>query len=422
MNRRTFLQSTAAAATGVLILKPATVFGYQANSAVRLGLLGCGNRGSSVATSFAHSTNTRVVALGDLFHDRLTRGQDRFNKLNDSLGQPAIDPKQLFLGRHAVEQLAASPEVDMLQLSTPPWFHVEHLQVAVASGKHVYVEKPVGIDVVQARHALEIAKKVAPAQSVAVGFQCRNAPGIVAAADHIRSGALGKMVSVSAYYNAPASVEVVVPGASADEHRLRNWLWDRALSGDILVEQNIHIIDLCNWILGARPIAATATGGRNALTHMGDCWDNYQVDFEYPGGVHLSFASTQFGDYGFEAGLKFFGATGAATVGYAGPIQISGVNAWSWQDSLKTSPDAAKFAADGAFLDNLAYADRDKERAVIDAITSARPLNQIASGVGTALSCMLGRMAGYQKRTITWEELLTHGETYPLGLDMAQFA
>ncbi len=422
MNRRNMMKTTAVAATGFMVLKPSTLFGYQANSAVRLGLLGCGNRGTSVATSFAHSTNTHIAAIGDLFPDRRDRGKAHFNELNQSLGQPALDPNQIFVGRHSIQNLAESKAIDMIQISTPPWFHVEHLGIAVASGKHVYCEKPVGIDVAQTHHALEIAKKVGSNQSVAVGFQCRNAPGIAAAADRIRAGGLGKLVSISAYYNAPASVEVVVPNASADEHRLRNWLWDRALSGDILVEQNIHIIDLANWIVGAHPIKATCTGGRNVLTHAGDCWDNYQVDFTYAGDVHLNFASTQFGNFGFDAGLKFFGAAGAATIGYAGPIRIVGENAWSWQDSLKSSPDAAKFAADGAFQDNLAYADRDKERAVIDAITSNQPLNQTAPGVETALSCMLGRMAGLQKREVTWEQLLAHGETYPLGFRMEQFA
>ena len=422
MNRRNLLKVTAAAATGMLVLRPSTVFGYEANSALRLGLLGCGNRGTSVATSFVHSTNTRIAAIGDLFADRLDRGKSHFNALNQSLGQPALDNAEAYQGRHAIEKLASSSAIDMIQISTPPWFHVEHLGIAVASGKHVYVEKPVGIDVAQTRHALEIGKKVKPGQTVAVGFQCRNAPGIAAVADRIRSGALGKLVSVAAHYNAPASVEVVVAGAGADEHRLRNWLWDRVLSGDILVEQNIHIIDLANWILGSHPVKATATGGRNVLTHEGDCWDNYQVDYTYPGDVHLSFASTQFGNFGFDAGLKFFGGTGAASVVYSGPIRIVGENAWSWQDSLNGSPDAAKFAADGAFLDNLAYADRDKERAVVDSITSGKAINEVATGVETALSCMLGRMAGYQKREVAWEELLAHGETYQLGFSMEQFA
>src|SRR6202020_3603030 len=140
-------------------------------------------------------------------------------------------------------------------------------------------------------------------------------------AEKIKGGALGKIASATGSYNAPASDEKPRPGASADEQRLRNWLWYRALSGDILVEQNIHIIDLCNWILGAHPIKATATGGRNVLTHAGDCWDNYQVDFVYPDNVHLSFSSTQFGNNGFDAGLKIFGADGTATVPYSGPVQ-----------------------------------------------------------------------------------------------------
>jgi predicted dehydrogenase len=421
MNRRSFLQNAAGAAGGLLILKPSTVFGYQANSAVRLGLLGCGNRGTSVATSFSQNTSAQVVALADLFIDRLDDRRDRFNKLNATLGRAAIDSKLLFHGHHAFEQLVASPDVDLIQISTPPFFHVQHLEAAVASGKHVYVEKPVGIDVAQTREALRIAKKVKPTQSVDVGFQCRNAPPIAAAQERIKAGGLGKIVSVVGHYDAPASVEVVRAGASADEHRLRNWLWDRALSGDILVEQNIHIIDLCNWILGAHPIKATTTGGRSVLTHAGDCWDNYQVDFTYPGGEHLSFASTQFGEYGFDAGLKFFGSLGTATVAYSGPIKIVGANAWAWQDSVGTSADSGKFAANGAFSDNLAFADRDKERSFIDSITSGKCHNEIAAGVETALSCMLGRMAGYQKREVTWEDLLAHGESYPLGMEMAQF-
>ena len=196
---------------------------------------------------------------------------------------------KLFHGPHAFEQLAGSAEIDLIQISTPPFFHVQHLDAAVASGKHVYCEKPIGIDVVQAQKALEIARRVKPTQSVDVGFQCRSAPPIAAIAQKIQSGALGKIASVAANYNAPASKEKIRPGASADELRLRNWLWDRALSGDILVEQNIHIIDLCNWILGGHPLKAVASGGRNILTHSGDCWDNYQVDFVYPGDVHLSF-------------------------------------------------------------------------------------------------------------------------------------
>lgn len=423
MNRRQFLQTGSGVVSGILLLKPRLAFGYDANSAVRHGLLGCGNRGTSVATSFSQSTSAQVVALADLFADNLATGREHFDKLNASLNRQPIDSKLLFRGPHAFEQLAASKNVDLIQISTPPFFHVQHLEAAVASGKHVYCEKPVGIDVQQAKQALEIAKRVQSTQSVDVGFQCRNAPPIAAIAEKIKAGALGKLATVSGNYNAPASTEKTRAGESDDEYRLRNWLWDRALSGDILVEQNIHIIDLCNWLVGARPLKATATGGRNILTHFGDCWDNYQVDFTYPESVHFSFASTQFGSDGvFDAGLKLFGASGSATVPYAGPIQITGAQAWAWQDSAATAPGSGKFAANGNFSDNLAFADREKERTFIASITSGPAHNEIVEGVDTALSCMLGRMAGYQKREVAWEELLSHGESYRLGFSIDQFA
>ena len=423
MNRRGFLKNGTAAATGLLLLKPLTAFGYQANSAIRHGLLGCGNRGTSVADSFSQNTTAQVVALADLFADQLAAGRSHFDQLNQKLGRAPIDGKLLFHGPNAFEQLAAAKDVDLIQISTPPFFHVQHLDAAVSAGKHVYCEKPVGIDIRQAGEALKIAPRVKSTQSVDVGFQCRNAPPIAAIAEKIKAGALGKIGAVTANYNAPASTEKTRAGESADEYRLRNWLWDRALYGDILVEQNIHIIDLCNWILGARPLKATATGGRNILQHAGDCWDNYQVDYTYPGDVHLSFSSTQFGAYGsFDAGLKLFGASGMATIPYSGPMQIAGAQPWEWQDAAGSTAGGGKFAANGAFQDNLAFADRDKERTFIESITSGQSHNQIAAGVETALSCMLGRMAGYQRREVTWEDLLAQGETYQLGMSLSQFA
>src|SRR5271165_3720497 len=270
MNRRQFLRTSSQAASAMLFLKTKTAFGYQANSAVRHGLIGCGSRGTSVAESFSRNTSAQVVALADLFADNLEAGRQHFEKVNASLGRAPIDSKLLFRGPHAFEQIAASKDVDLVQISTPPFFHVQHLDAAVVAGKHVYCEKPVGIDVRQANQALRIAGRVEPNQSVDVGFQCRNAPPIAAIAQHVQSGALGKIATVSGNYNAPASTEKNHPGASPDEYRLRNWLWDRALSGDILVEQNIHIIDLCNWMVGTRPLKATATGGRNILKHYGD--------------------------------------------------------------------------------------------------------------------------------------------------------
>ena len=131
MDRRQFLHSGAGVAAGLLLLKSRTAFGYEANSGVRLGLLGCGGRGTGVATSFAKNTSAQVVALADLLPDQLAAGREHFNQVNAGLGHEPISEKLLFLGPEAYKKIASSPDVDLIQISTPPFFHVEHLGEAV---------------------------------------------------------------------------------------------------------------------------------------------------------------------------------------------------------------------------------------------------------------------------------------------------
>jgi predicted dehydrogenase len=421
MDRRAFIGG--AAASGIMILSSRTAFSYEANSAVRIGLLGCGSRGTTVATSFAKNTPARIVALADLFPDQLAAAKTHFDQVNASLGVPAIDPSLMFRGSHAFEELAASKAVDSIQISTPPWFHVQHLDAAIAAGKHAYCEKPLGVDVAQTQHALEIGKRAQGRVSFDVGFQVRSAPPIAEVVRRIHAGDLGKLVCISAHYNAPNAVSHSGANWSPDEFRLRNWLWDRVLSGDILVEQNIHVIDLCNWIIGAHPIKATATGGRNAVTHAGDTWDNYQVIYTYPNGVHLSFSSTQWGNNGFfDVTERVFGEKGIAEAPYSGPVRIIGDNAWEWKpEGAPATAAPGTFAANGAFTDNLEFADREKDKAFIESIASGQFHNQAQAGVDSALSAMLGRMAGQLGQEVTWEEQLQHGEPYTMNIDMSQF-
>ncbi len=422
MNRRTFL-STAAATSGLLLLKSKTAFGYEANSAVRLALLGCGHRGTSVATSFAKNAGARIVALGDIFPDQLAAGKTHFDQVNAQLGQGPIDPKLLFRGHTAHQQLAASPDIDAVQISTPPWFHIEHLDAVVSAGKHAYCEKPVGIDLAQTIRALAIAERVNGKVSIDVGFQIRSAPPFVEIVRRIHDGQIGKVAAIAAHYNAPAATYPDRPGVAPDERRLRDWLWDRTLSGDILLEQNIHVIDICNWIMGTHPIKAVAKSSRKVVTNFGNTSDNYQVIFTYPGDVELSFSSTQFGDNGFfDVTERIFGTTGLAEAPYSGPLRILGSQPWTWSaDQPATTAPTGKFAADGAFTDNLALADPMKEKGFIESITSNKFHNQIAAGVESARSCMLGRQAAREGHELTWDDLLHHPETYSLGMDVTHF-
>jgi myo-inositol 2-dehydrogenase/D-chiro-inositol 1-dehydrogenase len=421
MNRRKFIGS-ASAASGLLLLKSKTAFGYQANSAVRLGLLGCGNRGTSVATSFANNTSARIVALGDIFPDKLALGKTHFDAVNGKLGHGTIDSKLMFRGHTAFQQMAASSEVDAIQISTPPWFHVEHLDGIVSAGKHAYCEKPVGVDIAQTEKALAIGKRVDGKVSIDVGFQIRSAPPFVEIVRRIHAGQIGKIAAISAHYNAPASAYPDRTGMAADEVRLRDWLWDRTLSGDILLEQNIHVIDVCNWIMGTHPIKAVAKSSRLAVKHAGNVSDNYEVIFTYPGEVELSFSSTQFGKNGFfDVAERVFGDAGVAEAPYSGPLRILGNDPWTWSDGAPQDATPGKFAADGAFTNNLAQADPMKDRGFIESITSGKFHNQIAAGVESARSCMLGRQAAVLGRELSWDEMMKKPEKYSLDLNVTQF-
>src|SRR5256886_6566070 len=261
VDRREFI-GAAATTAGMLLLKPQLVRGTAADSTVRVALLGCGGRGTEDATNMIDTGGARVVALGDLFQDQLDKARDNFNKIQQDKGYPALESSQLFVGPNAFHEIAASKEVDAVVIATPPYYHPQHLEAAVAAGKHVYLEKPVAVDVPGALKVIEIGKRAQGKLSLDVGIQIRDCPPVVGMVKRIHGGALGKIICGESHYFAGYLDRPPWPDATPVERRLRNWVYDRALSGDIIVEQNIHVIDICNWVLKAHPLKASASGGR----------------------------------------------------------------------------------------------------------------------------------------------------------------
>jgi myo-inositol 2-dehydrogenase/D-chiro-inositol 1-dehydrogenase len=416
MGRREFLGTAAAA--GLMILKPELVRGTAANSAVRLGILGCGGRGTAVGTSFVDNTNTRVVALADLFADQLAAAQKEFDAHQSVKGYPAIDPSQLFNGPKAYEQIAASKEVDFILITTPPYFHPHHLETVVAAGKHVYCEKPVGVDVPGAKRVIKAGEKAQGKLSLDVGFQIRKAPPMVELTKRIHEGALGTIKCGLAYYYCGALERPDWPGASPEQKRLRNWVFDRVLSGDIIVEQNVHVIDMCNWMLQGHPIKAVGAGGRKVRTDHGDCWDNFNVVFTYPNDVQISFGSTQFDDPAFDAAVRLFGTKGSSESHYDHRVFISGKE--PWDAGLGPAKEGGQFSAAGTFKGALDQADSEKQKAFIESITSGQFHNQAEQGAESALSGMLGRTAAYTGKEVTWDELMRSTEVFDPKLDISK--
>jgi len=416
-SRRAFL-----GAAGLMTAKPRMARGADANSAIRIGLLGCGGRGTADATSMVENAGGRIVALADLFSDQLDKAKARFNDLAAKHGHSAIDASQLFLGPHAFEQIAASKAVDAVVIATPPYFHPQHLAAVVDAGKHVYCEKPVAVDVAGTQRVLEIGKKAEGRLSLNVGLQIRHAPPFVELVKRIHDGALGEIAFGEAHYFCPFLGKGLAP-APSPEQRLRNWLYDRVLSGDILVEQNIHAIDICNWVLKSHPVKAAGLGGRKGRSEFGDSLGHSAVTFWYPDDVHVSFSSKQFGNGGgFDVSESFFGTRGNSQSPYSGVLGIKGEATWTWKDNEKTGSEKqqAEFSASGVFTDNLAQADAEKHKSFLQSIESGKFQNQAALGVEASLSAMLGRAAVYAGHEVTWDQLLQSNESWDSRLDVSK--
>jgi myo-inositol 2-dehydrogenase / D-chiro-inositol 1-dehydrogenase len=414
-SRRAFL-----GAAGLMIAKSQMVRGADANSAIRIGLLGCGGRGSADATSMVENAGGRIVALADLFPDQLEKAKSRFNALAARHGHSAIDASQMFVGPHAFEQIAASKEVDAIVIATPPYFHPHHLAAVVEAGKHVYCEKPVAVDVAGTYRVLEIGRKAEGRLSLDVGLQIRHAPPFVELVRRIHAGALGEIAFGEAHYFCPF-LGKGLSQAPTPEERLRNWLYDRVLSGDILVEQNIHAIDVCNWVLKSHPVKAAGLGGRKGRSEFGSALGHSAVTFWYPDDVHVSFSSKQFGKgSGFDVSENFFGTRGNSQSPYSGVLGIKGEEEWTWKDSEKAGTEKVEFSASGVFTDNLAQADAEKHKAFLESIQSGKFHNQAALGVEASLSAMLGREAIYAGHEVTWEQLLRSKKPWDAKLDIAK--
>jgi predicted dehydrogenase len=404
-----------------MIMPSSLVRGTQANSAVRVGLLGCGGRGTEDAVNMLDTGSARIVALADLFQDQLNAARTHFNQLLQAKDFPILDTTQLFVGPDAYKRIAASKEVDAIIIATPPYFHSQHLETVVAAGKHVYLEKPVAVDVPGAVKVIDIGKRADGKLSLDVGFQIRDCPPFVEMVRRIHAGALGKIVCGEAHYLTGYIDRPQWPNASPDEVRLRNWVHDKVLSGDIIVEQNIHVIDICNWILQSHPLTASATGGRAGRPPGdGDAWGNYNVIFRYPDGVDVTFSSTQFAKGWWDVTERFFGSKGTSQSPYVGPIGIWGDEPWQDPNSL-TPKDASQpqvFSVTGNFRSNLEQADPEKKKAFIASITSGKFHNQAAAGAESALSCMMARTAAYTGHEVSWDDTLKSTEIWEPHLDL----
>jgi len=391
LQRRKFLARAGAIAAGFTIVAPRSIRGSQANSALRLGIIGCGGRGNFVLDKFRKATNSRLLALADPFADNA-------QKIKDTYAEAGA---RVFGGLAGYKELLAC-DLDAVIITSPPYCHPEQAAAAVGAGKHVWMAKPVAVDTFGAKSVLETGAHAAGRVSCFVDFQTRNSPPFREAAERVRRGDIGAIVSGQVYYQAGRLMPHAGPkDVTNPATRLRNWVFDRALSGDIIVEQNVHVLDVANWYVGTHPVKAFGTGGRKGRTDVGDCWDHFLGIYWYPEDIQIDFSSGQYLKGYSDLCIRMYGTRGTVDSHYGGDVRITGDVTWTGEkENTYQEPvlrNAKEFEA---------------------AIRAGKPLNNFAEAATSTLTAILGRTASYEGRVVTWEEMMAKGEKLELNLTL----
>lgn len=400
MSRRDFVRAGAAVTAGIALPTGAYAHGVHATGSdtIRIGVIGCGGRGTGAAfQSIEASEGVELVAMGDLVADRLERSREsiaeRVAERPELASRMAVTDERCFTGFDAYLRVLES-DVDLVILATPPGFRPLHLAAAVDAGKHVFAEKPVAVDAAGVRRCLETHRRAVDAGlGIGVGTQRRHHPGYVDWVRRIHDGALGDVLNGQVYWNQGGLwSREREPGWSDTEWQIRNWLYFAWLSGDHIVEQHVHQLDVANWVLDAHPVRATAVGGRQQRTQpvYGHIYDHFAVDFEYPGGVHILSMARQIDRAEGRIGEWFQGSRGRAQASESRvPIRIEGAHGYEWE-----RPDG--------FVIPMVQEHAD----LVASIRAGKPIQDLGRIAESTLTAILGREAAYTGRTLEWEEVL----------------
>lgn len=420
MNRRNFIRSASALST-LTILKPEIVFASNNNSAVRIGLIGCGNRATGILGSMAENNNIRITALADLFEDKLQEGIVFTNGLNQKRGYAPVGKTGIYSGHDAYLRLLENKDVDAVIIASPGYSHPKMLEDTVAAGKHVYCEKPMAVDADGCQQIIKTARNIQGRITAFDGFQVKYATPYAEMGKRIKRGDIGEIVTVQLFYFSSGAAIIPHEGMSYDEMRIRNHYYFHEISGGCYLDQAIHMIDTCNWILDATPLYAIGDGSKKGAPNFGNAWTNYQIIYKYPGDINVSVHSSKFGKVFGGVCARFIGTDGIAEAYYSGGVFINGKNKWDSgvvRSSAELTPESIAQGASSSSLDD---ADPKKGKAFIDSITGGKHLNQLESGCNSTLTAILGREAASKQEKVTWDELVYTPQRIDPNLDLKQF-
>lgn len=400
-SRRTFIQSAAmaSAALGAASLPTISAGAWGAAGSgksggrFKVGVIGCGGRGTGAAVnSLQGSKDTEIWSLGDVMKDRV---DSAYGELKNSIdadlkARVSVTPERCFTGFDAYKQVLASG-VDMVILATAPGFRPLHFAAAVEAGKHIFFEKPVAVD----PHGVRIVMKAGELAKqknlgVVTGTQRRHQTCYLEAMKRVQDGAIGKVIAANCWWNqGPLWVKKKDPKWSDMEWQIRNWLYFTWLSGDHIVEQHVHNIDVCNWALGGHPVKCVAMGGREVRRQpeYGHIFDHFAVQYTYAEGQVMNSQCRQIEGCANRVAEQILGSDGALNTDDPN-AEITGKNPWKHNRKNNNAP----------------YVQEHTD--LVESIVAGKPLNEAQRIAESTLTAIMGRMSAYTGQEITWEQAL----------------
>jgi len=399
VSRRNFIK--ASAAVGMVAILPGKERLFAAGSdKLRVGLIGCGWRGTGAAEDCVKSApNMEIVAMGDLFQNQVDWSLAQLSRKADD--KVSVTEDTSFVGFDAYKKVIAC-DIDVVILGTPPHFRPQHLRAAIEAGKHVFMEKPVAVDPVGVRSIIS-SSELAEQKGLAIvaGTQRRHQEHYLEIIKRIHNGDIGEIVSAQCYWNmgelwverAEENMQKrLALGWSDMEWQCRNWLFFTWLSGDHIVEQHVHNLDIINWAIGAHPVQAMGMGGREVRTgpEYGNIFDHFAIEYEYPNGVRVLSMCRQTAGCHEQVSERVVGTNGQTyTDGSNGSVE--GQNAYKYEGE---SPNP--YVQEHADL--------------IASIRGGKPLNEGRRIAESTMTAIMGRMSAYTGRALKWDWAMNASE------------
>ena len=404
-SRRQFIETSLSSAASTAIIG-ATLLGTTATSlprsvhaagvddVLRVGLIGCGGRGTGAARqALMADPRVKLVAMADVFADPLQISLQSLLAEAELVAKIDVPPERQFDGFDGYKRLLAT-DVDVVLLTTPPHFRPLHLKAAIDAGKHVFAEKPVAVDAPGVRSVLETCQEAKRKNlSVVSGLCIRYDAGFRETIQRLHDGAIGDVHTLIANdYRGSIWVKPRKEDWTDMHWQMHNWYYFTWLSGDFNVEQHVHYLDVCAWVMNGYPIKAIGMGGRQVRTEpmYGNIFDHHSVTYEYENGARLFSNCRQQRGCKSDMSAHAIGSKGRATVSES-KLNITNDTTWQFDGQVK----------------NMYEVEHDE---LFAGIRSGNPINNGQYMAHSTLLAIMGRMASYTGQEITWDQAMNSTE------------